>query len=66
MLLEPAAAARAAERTLPSEREAFVAQADDLAELDTAATPSPALIRADLDIHRAVYDATHNPHLRDP
>lgn len=65
MLLEPAAAAHAAKRARPAEREAFVAQADDLAELDVAAFPSSELIRADLGIHRAVYDATHNPHLRD-
>jgi DNA-binding GntR family transcriptional regulator len=65
MLLEPAAAAHAARRASPAEREAFVAQADDLGELDVASIPSSELIRADLGIHRAVYDATHNPHLRD-
>ena len=65
MLLEPAAAAHAARRARPSERAAFVARADELAGLDAAAAPSRELIRADLGIHRAVYDATHNPHLRD-
>jgi DNA-binding GntR family transcriptional regulator len=64
-LLEPAAAARAAERARPAERESFVAQADALAALDTAAAPSRDLIRTDLGIHRAIYDATRNPHLRD-
>jgi DNA-binding GntR family transcriptional regulator len=65
MLLEPAAAAHAAERARPAERESFVARADQLTDLDTASLPLQDLIRADLAIHRAVYDATHNPHLRD-
>ena len=65
MLLEPAAAAYAAQRSSSAERETFVALADDLAEMDTASTPSRELIRADLAIHRGVYDATHNAHLRD-
>ncbi|MDX6231124.1 MAG: hypothetical protein QOH68_72 [Nocardioidaceae bacterium] len=63
--LEPAAAAHAAERARPAERDAFVALADDLAGMDSQSIPSQELIRQDLGIHRAVYAATHNPHLRD-
>ncbi|MEU4229096.1 GntR family transcriptional regulator [Nonomuraea sp. NPDC026600] len=65
LLLEPAAAAHAARRARPAEREILTALADSVAELDTAAIPSRELIRADLKIHRAVYDSTHNPHLQD-
>ncbi|MBT2228381.1 GntR family transcriptional regulator [Nonomuraea sp. NEAU-A123] len=65
LLLEPAAAAHAARRARPAEREILTALANGVAELDTAAIPSRELIRADLRIHRAVYDSTHNPHLRD-
>lgn len=65
MLLEPAAAAHAARRASAAERQAFITRADELADLDTRTTPSRELIRADLGIHRAVYDAAHNPHLRD-
>lgn len=65
VLLEPVAAAHAAQRARPAERAAFVAQADALAALDAETAPSRDLIRTDLGIHRAVYDATRNPHLRD-
>jgi DNA-binding GntR family transcriptional regulator len=65
LLLEPAAAAHAAKRARPAEREAFIGLADELAEMDATSTPSHELIRKDLGIHRAVYDATRNPHLRD-
>lgn len=66
LLLEPAAAAHAARRARPAEREHLTALADSVAELDTATIfPSRELIRADLRIHRAIYDSTHNPHLRD-
>jgi len=65
VLLEPVAAAHAAERARPAERASFVAQADALAALDTETAPSRDLIRTDLGIHRAIYEAARNPHLRD-
>ncbi|RSM50451.1 GntR family transcriptional regulator [Actinoplanes sp. ATCC 53533] len=65
ILLEPAAAAHAAIRARPAERRFLTSLADSVDELDAAAVPARELIRADLTIHRAVYDSTHNPHLRD-
>jgi len=65
ILLEPAAAAHAATRARPAERQLLTSLADSVDELDAAAVPSRELIRADLTIHRAIYDSTHNPHLRD-
>jgi DNA-binding GntR family transcriptional regulator len=65
LLLEPSAAAHAAQRASAAERAALVARADSLGDLDITSTSLSQLIRADLGIHRRVYDATHNPHLRD-
>ncbi len=65
VLLEPAAAAAAAERARPPERTALASLADGLADLRSTATTDHELMRADLRIHRAVYAATHNPHLED-
>jgi DNA-binding GntR family transcriptional regulator len=65
ILLEPAAAAHAAIRARPADRQFLTTLAESVEELDAAAAPSRELIRADLTIHRAIYDSTHNPHLRD-
>ena len=65
VLLEPAAAAAAAERARPSERAVLASLAEGLGHLGEADVADHELMRADLRIHRAVYAATHNPHLED-
>ena len=65
LLLEPAAAAAAAQRARPAERVTMAALADGLGDLASGDTGSQELMRADLRIHRAIYAATHNPHLQD-
>jgi DNA-binding GntR family transcriptional regulator len=65
ILLEPAAAAHAATRATPDERQRLADLADDLAGLDTTTVASTDLMVADLGIHRAIYDSIHNPPMRD-
>lgn len=63
--LEPTAAARAAERATPADRETLSAL---LRQLESEATPRQepdTLMRLDLRVHRAIYAATHNPYLED-
>ncbi|MFM9369979.1 GntR family transcriptional regulator [Streptomyces sp. Da 82-17] len=63
--LEPLAAAQAARRATPADREVLTTL---LTELKSAADapPEPAdLMRLDLQVHRAIYAATHNPYLED-
>src|SRR3954454_3644827 len=63
--LEPLAARRAAERAPRTTR----AELDDLASrveaMDIARTDRTELMRWDLTVHRAIYQAANNPHLED-
>lgn len=65
LLLEPAAAAAAATRARPDERAVLDALAEELGGLRRDGAGSHELMRADLRVHRAIYRATHNPHLED-
>jgi len=63
--LEPLAAAQAARRATATDRAVLTALRR---ELDTAGTPgrdSGELMHLDLQVHRAIYTATHNPYLED-
>ncbi|GAA1971197.1 GntR family transcriptional regulator [Amycolatopsis minnesotensis] len=62
--LEPMAAAMAAERATAVERELLAALLEKLGG-DVERTPSDALMRLDLDVHRAIYRSTGNPFLED-
>jgi DNA-binding GntR family transcriptional regulator len=62
--LEGFAAASAAARASAAEREALRGLRDRIVRL-TEATPRATLIRLDQDVHRAIYDATHNAFLED-
>jgi len=62
--LEGFAAASAAERATPAERERLVSLRDEIRRL-TPDTPRRQLIGLDQDVHRAIYDATHNAFLED-
>ncbi|MGQ4386152.1 GntR family transcriptional regulator [Streptomyces sp. SAS_270] len=63
--LEPLAATQAARRATATDRAGLTALRR---ELDSAGAPgrdSADLMRLDLQVHRAVYAATHNPYLED-
>ncbi|MEU7479821.1 GntR family transcriptional regulator [Lentzea sp. NPDC042327] len=62
--LEPLAAAAAAERATAADRAALTGLRS---QLETAARPgdNTALLRADVDVHRAIYRCVHNPFLED-
>jgi len=62
--LEGFAAASAAERATPAERERLVSLRDEIRRL-TPDTPRRQLIGLDQDVHRAIYNATHNAFLED-
>ena len=62
--LEGFAAAAAAARATAAEREGMRGLRQQITRL-TRDTPRGTLIRLDQDVHRAVYDATHNPFLED-
>ena len=62
--LEGFAAASAAARATAAERETLRGLREQITRL-TEETPSATLIRLDQDVHRAIYDATHNPFLED-
>jgi DNA-binding GntR family transcriptional regulator len=63
--LEPLAAAGAAARATADERAAFRELAASLQSGSMAGLDADALMRVDLQTHRAVYAATHNPFLED-
>jgi DNA-binding GntR family transcriptional regulator len=63
--LEPLAAASAAARATADERAAFRELAASLQSEAMAGLDAGALMRVDLQTHRAVYAATHNPFLED-
>jgi DNA-binding GntR family transcriptional regulator len=62
--LEGFAAASAAERATPAEREALRNLRDEIRRV-TEDTPRATLIRLDQDVHHAIYNATHNAFLED-
>ena len=64
LTLEGFAAASAAARATAAEREALRALREQIMRV-TGDTPRGTLIRLDQDVHRAVYDATHNAFLAD-
>lgn len=61
-MLEPLAARLAAQRRTPEHIEALAALRDELLALDEATSPRD-LMRADMRIHRAIYEAAGNSHL---
>ena len=63
--LEPIAAADAARRATTEERASLTDLAGRLQTADTARLDAPDLMRVDLQVHRALYAATHNPFLED-
>ncbi|MFJ7071691.1 GntR family transcriptional regulator [Streptomyces sp. NPDC098781] len=63
--LEPLAAAQAARRATAADRAALTALRQELARAG-ARRPEPVeLLHLDLQVHRAIYAATHNPYLDD-
>jgi DNA-binding GntR family transcriptional regulator len=62
--LEGFAAASAAERATDAEREALRNLRDEIRQCPED-TPRARLIRLDQDVHRSIYDATHNAFLED-
>ena len=63
--LEPIAAADAARRASRDERSSLADLATQLQSAATARLDAPDLMRVDLQAHRALYAATHNPFLED-
>jgi len=62
--LEPLAARTAARSAGTADRAALAVLGEQIAALDPAGAPRD-LLRADVDVHRALYRATGNPHLED-
>jgi DNA-binding GntR family transcriptional regulator len=72
--LEPLAAAAAARRATAADRAALRSLADQLHSVGTKGgggkgtggeSVSADLMRLDMQVHRAIYEATHNPYLQD-
>jgi DNA-binding GntR family transcriptional regulator len=63
--LEPIAAADAARRATAGERASLADLGTQLQSAATARLDAPDLMRVDLQAHRALYAATHNPFLED-
>ncbi|BBJ45468.1 GntR family transcriptional regulator [Streptomyces antimycoticus] len=63
--LEPLAAARAARRATATDRATLTALRRDLESVDPRGHAAADLMHLDLQVHRAVYAATHNPYLED-
>ncbi|NBE51931.1 GntR family transcriptional regulator [Streptomyces boluensis] len=61
--LEPLAAAQAARRATAADRAALTAALRELSA--TEQRDAAELMRLDLQVHRAIYAATHNPYLED-
>lgn len=64
-VLEPLAASRAARLAGPAVRADLLGRAARLEAADLAALQPRELMRADLDLHRAIYRASGNPHLEE-
>ncbi|GAA2328297.1 GntR family transcriptional regulator [Streptomyces caniferus] len=63
--LEPLAAAQAARRATAADRANLAAVRRELESVDARQRDADALMRLDLQVHRAIYAATHNPYLED-
>lgn len=63
--LEPLAAAQAARRATATDRATLSALLRELADVDSAQRDPDDLMRLDLQVHRSIYAATHNPYLED-
>ncbi|MFF3517757.1 GntR family transcriptional regulator [Streptomyces sp. NPDC004393] len=63
--LEPLAAAQAARRATATDRTALRALRRQLAAADPRRQDAVDLMHLDLQVHRAIYAATHNPYLED-
>ncbi|EXU61945.1 GntR family transcriptional regulator [Streptomyces sp. DSM 41524] len=63
--LEPLAAALAARRATAADRATLTAALRELAGADSPQRDAAELMRLDLQVHRAIYAATHNPYLED-
>lgn len=63
--LEPSAAAMAARRASAADRLAIAALHDELVRETTQDEDPETLMRLDMQVHRAIYAAVHNPYLED-
>ncbi|MEV7380389.1 GntR family transcriptional regulator [Streptomyces lydicus] len=63
--LEPLAAAQAARRATATDRATLTALRRELESVDSRRRDADELMRLDLQVHRAIYAATHNPYLED-
>ncbi|MEU9497266.1 GntR family transcriptional regulator [Streptomyces sp. NPDC048196] len=63
--LEPLAAAQAARRATAADRATLTAVRRELEGVDSRRRDADELMRLDLQVHRAIYAATHNPYLED-
>lgn len=63
--LEPLAAAQAARRATATDRATLTAVRHELESVDSRGRDADELMRLDLQVHRAIYAATHNPYLED-
>ncbi|OLZ74155.1 GntR family transcriptional regulator [Streptomyces sp. IMTB 2501] len=63
--LEPLAAAQAARRATATDRATLTALRQELESADSRRRDAAGLLHLDLQVHRAVYAATHNPYLDD-
>lgn len=63
--LEPLAAAQAARRATVTDRATLTALRRELLGADSHRHDADDLMRLDLQVHRAIYAATHNPYLED-
>ncbi|MFH8680717.1 GntR family transcriptional regulator [Streptomyces lydicus] len=63
--LEPLAAAQAARRATAADRANLTAVRGELESVDALRRDAGELMRLDLQVHRAIYAATHNPYLED-
>ncbi|MFJ8025825.1 GntR family transcriptional regulator [Streptomyces sp. NPDC096311] len=63
--LEPLAAAQAARRATATDRASLTALGRELEGAGSSGQDAAGLMRLDLQVHRAIYAATHNPYLED-
>ncbi|MFM9455179.1 GntR family transcriptional regulator [Streptomyces europaeiscabiei] len=63
--LEPLAASQAARRATASDRATLTSVLQELESVDPGRRDATELMHLDLQVHRAIYAATHNPYLED-
>lgn len=63
--LEPLAAAQAARRATAADRATLTAVRQELESVDPRRDAAAELMHLDLQVHRAIYAAAHNPYLED-